>query len=90
MKCYFMIEFGLSVSMKERESMTEVAVFLSRNSPIGNSLRDLSERYDRLSDVWENCDRWDLMFEFLDDRILEFPTHRVEDPTFDRKSIPKS
>ena len=59
--------------------MTEVAVFLSRNSPIGKSLRDLSERYDRLSDVWENCDRWDLMFELLDDRILEFPTHRVED-----------
>jgi hypothetical protein len=24
---------------------------------------------------WENCDRWDWMFELLDDRILEFPTH---------------
>lgn len=24
---------------------------------------------------WENCDRWDWMFELLDDRILEFSTH---------------
>ena len=55
--------------------MTELAEFLSRNSHVGEGLRNFSERYDRLSDVWENCDRWDWMFELLDDRILEFPMY---------------
>ena len=53
--------------------MTQVAEFLLRNSDVGKGLRDFSERYDRLSDVWENCVRWDWMFELLDDSIFEFP-----------------
>jgi hypothetical protein len=31
--------------------MTELAEFLSRNSHVGEGLRNFSERYDRLSDV---------------------------------------
>src|ERR1700682_2902692 len=55
--------------------MTQVGEFLSRNSDVGKGLRDFSERYDRLSDVWENCVRWDWMFELLDDSIFEFPAY---------------
>lgn len=55
------------LNMKKRmeEDMTQVSEFLSANQFVSQTLRNVVIQYDRLSDVWINCERPDLMLDLL-------------------------
>ncbi len=45
--------------------MTQVAEFLSANKLVSRRLREFAIQFDRLSDVWLNCERPDCMLDLL-------------------------
>ena len=45
--------------------MTQVAEFLSANKLVSRRLRGIAIQFDRLSDVWLNCERPDCMLDLL-------------------------
>lgn len=45
--------------------MTQVAEFLSANKVVSRRLREFAIQFDRLSDVWLNCERPDCMLDLL-------------------------
>ena len=59
------VECAAQYDERKEECVTEVNEFLSANELVSRTLRNFAIQYDRLSDVWINCERPDWMLELL-------------------------